>query len=165
MGEIVAAAVVAHQPMVMVPERVRIELGGTGKDTTLVEPGYRLLRERFAELAVDTFVIIDTHWFTTTEHVLAGAEHFSGLYTSDEMPRNICDLRYDYPGAPTLAAAWHQVGKERSLHTVNVATASLPLHFPTINLVHHLRRDERVLSCGGSPTTGRSARDSARRSW
>ena len=39
MGEIVAVAVVAHQPMVMVPEAVRLELGGTGADTTLIEPG------------------------------------------------------------------------------------------------------------------------------
>jgi 3,4-dihydroxyphenylacetate 2,3-dioxygenase len=148
MGEIVAAAVVAHQPMVMVPERVRVELGETGRDTTLIEPGYRLLREAFAELAVDTFVILDTHWFTTTEHVIAGAAHFSGRYTSEEMPRNLCDLPYDYPGAPDLARAWHEVGKERRLFTLNVATASLPQHYATINLVHHLRVREKVLSCG-----------------
>jgi 3,4-dihydroxyphenylacetate 2,3-dioxygenase len=148
MGEIVAAAVVAHQPMVMVPREVRVALGGTGADTTLVEPGYRLLREEFAALSVDTFVIIDTHWLTTTEHVIAGAEHFKGFYTSDEMPRNICDLPYDYPGAPELAKAWHEAGKQRELFTVNVTTPSLPLHYPTINLVHHLRASERVLSCG-----------------
>jgi 3,4-dihydroxyphenylacetate 2,3-dioxygenase len=148
MAEIVAAAVVAHQPMVMVPEKVRIELGGTGSDTTLIEPGYRLLREKFAALNVDTLVIFDTHWFTTTEHVIAGAEHFKGLYTSDEMPRNICEHPYDYPGAPELAAAWHKVGKERGLFTVNVNTPSLPRHYPTINLVHHLRTREKILSCG-----------------
>ena len=148
MAEIVAVAVVAHQPMVMVPEKVRVELGGTGADTTLIEPGYRLIRERLAALDVDTLVIFDTHWFTTTEHVIAGAAHFKGLYTSDEMPRNICDLPYDYPGAPELAAAWHAVGKERSLYTVNVNTPSLPRHYPTINLVHHLRTREKVLSCG-----------------
>jgi 3,4-dihydroxyphenylacetate 2,3-dioxygenase len=148
MGEIVAAAVVAHQPMVMVPERVRIELGGTGRDTTLIEPGYRRLRETFADLGVDTFVIFDTHWYTTTEHVMAGAAHFSGLYTSEEMPRNICDVPYDYPGAPELARAWHEVARERCLHTVNVTTASLPQHYATINLVHHLRTRERILSCG-----------------
>jgi 3,4-dihydroxyphenylacetate 2,3-dioxygenase len=154
-GEIVAAAVVAHQPMVMVPQDVRVELGETGADTTLIEPGYRLLREAFAELAVDTFVIIDTHWFTTTEHVIAGAARFSGLYTSEEMPRNICDLPYDYPGAPELAKAWHRVGKERGLWTLNVTTASLPLHYATLNLVHHLRRHENVLSCGVLQTASR----------
>ncbi|HLK40119.1 MAG TPA: hypothetical protein VKU41_25360 [Polyangiaceae bacterium] len=155
MGEIVAVAVVAHQPMVMVPPHVRVELGGTGADTTLVEPGYRLLREAFAELAVDTFVIVDTHWYTTTEHVIAGAPRFSGLYTSDEMPRNICDFPYDYSGAPELARAWHEVGKERRLYTVNVSTASLPQHYATLNLVHHLRTGERVLSCGVVQTGSR----------
>jgi 3,4-dihydroxyphenylacetate 2,3-dioxygenase len=155
MGDIVAVAVVAHQPMVMVPRAVRVELGGTAADTTLIEPGYRALREAFAELEVDTFVICDTHWLTTTEHALAGADHFSGLYTSDEMPRNICDLPYDYPGAPELARAWHRVGKERALHTVNVTTASLPLHYATLNLVHHLRRREKVLSCGVVQTASR----------
>jgi 3,4-dihydroxyphenylacetate 2,3-dioxygenase len=147
-AEIVAAAVVAHQPMVMVPEAVRVALGGTGRDTTLIEPGYRAIRERLTALAVDTLVIIDTHWFTTTEHVIAGAARFTGLYTSDEMPRNICDVPYDFPGAPELAAAWHAVGKERGLFTVNVTTPSLPLHYPTLNLVQHLRTREAVLSCG-----------------
>ncbi|HMJ14613.1 MAG TPA: hypothetical protein VK524_24550 [Polyangiaceae bacterium] len=155
MGEIVAAAVVAHQPMVMVPEGVRVEFGQTGADTTLVEPGYRLLRETFAELGVDTFVIIDTHWYTTTEHVIAGAARFSGSYTSDEMPRNICDLPYDYPGSPELAEQWHQVGKERKLFTLNATTPSLPQHYATINLVHHLRRRERVVSCGVVQTASR----------
>jgi 3,4-dihydroxyphenylacetate 2,3-dioxygenase len=148
MGDLVATAVVAHQPMVMVPDGVRVALGGTGADTTLVEPGYRLLRERFSDLGVDTLVILDTHWFTTTEHVIAGAAHFTGRYTSDEMPRNICDLPYDFPGAPNLAAAWHAVGKERGLHTLNATTPSLPRHYPTINLVHHLRTTEAVLSAG-----------------
>jgi 3,4-dihydroxyphenylacetate 2,3-dioxygenase len=148
MAEIVATAVVAHQPMIMVPQKVRIDLGGTGADTTLIEPGFRRLREALAALEVDTLVIIDTHWFTTTDHVLAGAAHFRGLFTSDEMPRSICDLPYDYPGAPELARLWHEVGKERSLHTLNVITTSLPRHYPTINLVHHLRTRENVLSCG-----------------
>jgi 3,4-dihydroxyphenylacetate 2,3-dioxygenase len=154
MGEIVATAVVAHQPMVMVPESVRVELGQTGADTTLVEPGYRLLREAFLALEVDTLVIVDTHWFTTTEHVIAGAAHFAGLYTSDEMPRNICDLPYDYQGAPELAVAWHEVGRERQLYTLNVTTRSLPVHYATINLVHHIRRHEKVLSCGVVQTAG-----------
>ena len=154
MGTLVAAAVVAHQPMIMVPEAVRVQLGGTGKDTTLIEPGFRLLREALAELQVDTLVIIDTHWFTTTEHVIAGAAQFSGLYTSEEMPRNISELPYDYAGAPELAQAWHAVAKERRLFTINVATPSLPQHYATLNLVHHLRTTQKVLSCGVVQTAG-----------
>lgn len=146
MGDTAAAAIVAHQPMIMAPEHVRVELGGTGADSTLVEPGFRLLRDHLAAARVDTLVIIDTHWFTTTEHVIAGASHFCGKYTSEELPRSICDLPYDYPGSPELAALMHSVGKDRRVPTVNVVTPSLPLHYPTINLVHHLRTDQQVLS-------------------
>ena len=99
MGEIVAAAVVAHQPMVMVPERrPRRARRDRRRHHARSSRAIGCCARRSPTLEVDTFVIVDTHWFTTTEHVIAGAAHFSGLYTSDEMPRNICDLPYDYPG-------------------------------------------------------------------
>lgn len=154
MGEIVAAAIVSHQPLVMLPEGMRVELGGTGRDTTLVEPGYRLLREHLAERRVDTLVIVDTHWLTTSEDLVAGADHFSGLYTSDEMPRAIHELPYDHPGAPDLAKLVAEAARPRRLPVLNVTTASLPLHYPTLNLVHHLRTTERVLSVGVLQTAG-----------
>jgi 3,4-dihydroxyphenylacetate 2,3-dioxygenase len=154
MGEVVAAAVVAHQPLVMLPRPLRIRLGETGQDTTLVEPGYRLLRDHLAERGVDTLVIVDTHWFTTSEHVVAGADHFFGRYTSEEMPRVIDDLPYDFPGAPDLARAVARAGRDRGLPIVNATSPSLPRHYPTINLVHHVRTGERVLSVGVLQTAG-----------
>lgn len=154
MGDLVLTAVVSHQPMVMLPEEIRVMAGGTGKDTTLVEPGYRRLRELFADHDVDTLLIVDTHWFTTTEHVLAGAERFSGLYTSEELPGLISDLPYDFPGAPDLAAAVHEGGGASGVPVFNATVASLPRHYPTINLVHHLRTTESVLSVGVLQTAG-----------
>lgn len=148
MGEIAAAAVVAHQPLVMLPRSLRVRLGETGRDTTLVEPGYRLVREHLAERGVDTLAIVDTHWFTTSEHAVAGGDHFRGRYTSEEMPRVIDDVAYDFPGAPDLAHEVARVGRERGLPIVNATSPSLPRHYPTINLVHHLRTRERVLSVG-----------------
>ena len=154
MGEVVAAAIVAHQPLIMVPRELRIRLGETGRDTTLVDPGFRRLREHLARLGVDTLVIVDSHWFTTSEHVLAGAAHFSGRYTSDEMPQVIHDLAYDYPGAPDLAQAVAAAARERSLPVVNAIADSMPRHYPTLNLVHHLHTGERVLSVGVLQTAG-----------
>jgi 3,4-dihydroxyphenylacetate 2,3-dioxygenase len=148
MGEVAAAAIVAHQPLVMLPRPLRIRLGETGRDTTLVEPGYRLLRDHLAERGVDTLVIVDTHWFTTSQHVVAGADHFSGRYTSEEMPEVIDDLPYDFPGAPELARQVAEAGRRRDVPVVNATSASLPRHYPTINLVHHLHTGERVLSVG-----------------
>lgn len=155
MGEVVAAAVVAHQPLIMLPRALRIRLGETGRDTTLVDPGFRLLREHLAERQVDTLVIVDAHWATTSEHVVAGADHFAGRYTSDEMPRVIDDVPYDFPGAPDLARAVSQAGRgDRDVPIVNATAPSLPRHYPTLNLVHHVRTDERVLSVGVLQTAG-----------
>ena len=153
MGEIVSAAVVGHVPTVMLAQEIRRRLGG-GEDTTLVA-GYRRLRAHFEARAVDTWVIFDTHWFTTTEHVIAGAAHHRGLYTSDELPRVIHELPFDYAGAPALAEAVRSAAKERGIRVTNATTPTLPYHYPTINLVHHMRREEKVLSVGVCQTAER----------
>jgi 3,4-dihydroxyphenylacetate 2,3-dioxygenase len=147
MGEIVAAAIVGHVPTVMLDEDIRRKLGGSGEDTTLVS-GFGRLREHLDERRVDTLVIFDTHWFTTTEHVVAGADHHRGLYTSEELPRVIHELPFDYAGAPALANEIRIVCKEHRMRVTNATTPTLPYHYPTINLVHHLHRDEQVLSIG-----------------
>ena len=63
MGEIVAAAIFGHQPAIMAPEPMRMAMG-RGRDTTLVS-SIPEFRRRLDGAAADTFVIIDTHWFTT----------------------------------------------------------------------------------------------------
>ena len=153
MGELVGFAVVAHQPTIMLPEEQRVRLGG-GHDTTLVA-GFARLRERLDAVAADTLVIVDTHWFTTFEHCLAGQERRTGVFTSDEVPRVICDQPFDYPGAPELATLTHAEAKGRGIRTTNVTTPSLPTHYPTLNLVHWLRRDEGVLSVSICQTADR----------
>ena len=103
------AAVLGHQPTIMLPEEQRIALGG-GRDTTLAT-GFAAVRARLDAVDADTLLIIDTHWFTTFEHVLAGQDHHRGIYTSEEVPRVISDLEFDYPGAPELARLVHAVAK------------------------------------------------------
>ena len=146
MGEIVGAAVLGHHPTVMLTEEQRVRLGG-GRDTTLVA-GFGEARRRLDTAGADTLVIFDTHWFTTLEHVIAGQQHHRGVYTSEEVPRAICNYEFDYPGAPGLAAMVHEIAKERGVPTTNVTTPDFPHQYPTINLVHWLHRDEQVLSIG-----------------
>jgi 3,4-dihydroxyphenylacetate 2,3-dioxygenase len=153
MGELVGAAVVGHQPTIMLPEEQRVRLGG-GRDTTLVA-GFARLRERLDGAGADTLVIVDTHWFTTFEHVLAGQDHHAGRYTSEEVPRVLCDLPFDYAGAPELARVVHATAKAAGVPTTNVTTPTLPYHYPTINLVHWLGRGEQVLSVGICQTAER----------
>lgn len=146
MGTIDAAALVSHQPGIMLSQERRVAMNG-GYDTTLVA-GFAELRAELDAAGVDTLVIIDTHWFTTAFHLVAGAEHYSGVYTSDELPMMITDLPYDYPGAPTLAARVAEVGVERKLPVVNTTNVHIAVQYPTINLVHHLKWRGPVLRMG-----------------
>jgi 3,4-dihydroxyphenylacetate 2,3-dioxygenase len=146
MGTINAAAVVSHQPGIMAPQERRIAMNG-GYDTTLVA-GFTDIRAALDAAEVDTLVIIDTHWFTTAFHLVAGADRYSGVYTSDELPMMITDLPYDYPGAPKLAALVAEIGTERKLPVFNTTNDHIGIQYPTINVVHHLHWDQPVLRIG-----------------
>lgn len=146
MGEIVAASLFGHQPAIMAPEPLRKAMG-RGRDTTLVT-SIPAFRERLDAVRADTFVVFDTHWMTTIEHVVAGAERFQGMFTSEELPNLICDYPYDYPGAPALAARLAELSGAAGVRLTNAVSKHLPVHYPTLNLLHWLRRDERVLSIG-----------------
>ncbi|HEY6981382.1 hypothetical protein [Reyranella sp.] len=146
MGKIVAAAVVSHQPGIMLPSAMRLELYG-GTDTSLIA-GFEEMRRELDRAAPDTFIIFDTHWFTTINHILAGAAHYKGLYTSEELPEFLSDFPYDYPGAPELAATIAKAGAADGIRVLNYDKTNIPLHYPTINLVHYLRRNEKILSIG-----------------
>lgn len=141
MGEIVAAAIFGHQPAIMAPEAARMAMG-RGRDTTLVT-SIPEFRRRLDAARPDTFVVFDTHWFTTLEHVVAGAERFSGEYTSEELPGLLCDVPYDDPGAPELAA-----------EVVEVARVDVILE-------HASFRPEDVSRPRRAPSTRRSSRSGA----
>ncbi len=146
MGQIVAAAVASHQPGIMAPEAVRKALSN-GRDTTLV-PGFAEMRKALDAAGADTFVIFDTHWFTTMQHVVAGAERYRGTYTSDELPAIITDYEYDFPGAPALAALCAQVAGEREVQLLNADSPNIAMQYPPLNMLHFLDRGESVLRVG-----------------
>src|SRR5260221_8654252 len=142
MGSIVGAAVVSHHPGLMQPKEVRVQRGN-GRDSDLIE-GFTRVRAKVDALKPDTFVIFDTHWVTTGMHLVGGAAHYAGKYTSDELPFSMSHFPYDYRGAPELAALVEDVAKERKVIARNVTDEALPLHYPTINVVNKLGRGERV---------------------
>jgi 3,4-dihydroxyphenylacetate 2,3-dioxygenase len=146
MGEIVAAAIVSHHPGLMLPEPVRIQFGN-GKDSDLIA-GFGRVRKALDEARPDTLVIFDTHWFTTMNNLVTGAAEYRGWYTSDELPDMMCDLPFEFPGNPELADAIESVAKERGLRALAVKSTNMALHYPTLNLVHWLRKGERIVSVG-----------------
>jgi 3,4-dihydroxyphenylacetate 2,3-dioxygenase len=150
MGEVVGAALVAHYPGLMLSEELR-RARGDGADTSLIA-GFAELRRRIDAAKPDTFVVFDTHWFTTGLHLVAGAKRYQGRYTSSELPFSLSRVPYDYPGAPELAAAVERVALERAVAARNVEDDSLVPQYATLNIVAKLRRDEKVMSVGSCQT-------------
>ena len=93
MGQIVGAAIVSHHPGLMRSKEDRLKLGA-GTDSDLIA-GFDRIREKIDAVGADTFVIFDTHWITTNGHLVAGLDHYSGIYTSDEVPNVLADIAYD----------------------------------------------------------------------
>ncbi|MFK7895230.1 MAG: catechol 1,2-dioxygenase [Myxococcota bacterium] len=146
MGEIVAAAVLSHQPAIMAPEAIRAGMGG-GQDTTLVA-GFETVREALDRVEADTFVIFDTHFFTTLGHVVAGGDRYHGLYTSDELPMVLNDHPFDFPGAPELAGLTAEVAAEKNVPVFNTPSPNIAMQYPTVNIVHYIGRGEKVMRVG-----------------
>lgn len=148
MGEIVGAALVSHVPPLVLPEEIRRELNN-GEDTTLFAGLHSLAAEKLTPLDVDTVVVIDTHWFTTIEHIVASHEQRSGIYTSEELPRGMCQMPYEFPGDPELAIAWAATAEGRDDTWITaIDDPYLPVHYPTINLLPFLQSGQRWVSAG-----------------
>ncbi len=139
MGDIVGAALVSHVPTLVLPEEVRRELND-GVDTTLFAGLHQLRAEKLAALNVDTIVVIDTHWYTTIEHIVASHDHRSGVYTSEELPRGMSQIPYDLRGDRELAEAWAATATGRDDTWITaIDDPHLPIHYPTTNLLPFLQ--------------------------
>ncbi len=145
MGEIVGAGLVSHAPTIMFDEPARREIND-GKEISLVPGLVRLREEVLDELNVDTIVIVDSHWFTTVEHVISAHDRRAGHMTSSELPRGMAAIPYDYPGDPELAKLAATLGQELGTPTHATEDDYLPVYYATINLVHYLQDDENVVS-------------------
>ncbi|MFE7032953.1 3,4-dihydroxyphenylacetate 2,3-dioxygenase [Streptomyces sp. NPDC057621] len=137
MGEIVGAGLLSHVPTIVLPEADRLELN-EGKESTLVT-GLRQLRDDvFASDSYDTVVVLDSHWATTVEFVVTAQPRRSGLYTSEELPRGMCRMPYDFPGDPELA---HHVASFADRHGTWITPIDdpyLPVYYATTNLWKYL---------------------------
>ena len=148
MGAIVGAALVSHVPPLVLPEDDRRELND-GHDTTLFEGLHQLRREKLDAVGADTIVVFDTHWFTTIEHIVAGHVRRSGHYTSEELPRGIHSVPYDYPGDPELARTVAALAEGRDDTWITaIDDPYLPVHYGTINLLPFLQDGQRWMTAG-----------------
>ena len=148
MGEIIGAGVVSHVPTIVMPEDDRKRLNN-GQDLSLVEGLERLRSERLDKLNPETVVVIDTHWFTTVEHIITAHDRRKGIFTSDELPRGMSQVPYDMPGDPELAFELEKLAAGRGdTRILACDDPYLPVHYPTINLLGFLQRKENWISVG-----------------
>jgi 3,4-dihydroxyphenylacetate 2,3-dioxygenase len=150
MGDIVGAGLLAHVPTIVLPRADRLALND-GKEISLVTGLQQLRREVFETLDYDTVVVLDSHWATTVEFVVAAQRRRAGLFTSEELPRGMCRIPYDYPGDPELAASIASFADKHGTWITPIDDPCLPVHYATINLWTFLGRglpDKRWVSIG-----------------
>ena len=150
MGEVVGAGLLAHVPTIVLPESTRRQLNH-GNDTTLVAGLQQLRKEVFETLDYDTVVVLDSHWATTVEFVVAAHERRSGLFTSEKLPRGMSQRPYDFHGDPALA---HLIASKADQHGTWITAIDddhLPIFYATTNLWEFLGQglpDKRWVSIG-----------------
>lgn len=139
MGEVVAAGLLAHVPTIMLPRDERIALN-EGKEISLVHGLEKLRKEIFEKLDYDTVVVLDSHWFTTVEFVVAAQDVRAGLFTSEELPRGMSRIPYDWLGDSELAHAVAANGDKHGTWITAIDDPYLPVFYATVNLWIYLGR-------------------------
>jgi len=153
MGEVAGAGLLAHVPTIMLPYAERLELN-EGREISLVPGLERLRREVFEAADYQTVVVLDSHWHTTVEFVVAAHDVRAGLFTSDELPRGMCRIPYDWRGDPALAHAMAAHAAESGTWITAIDDPYLPVHYATVNLWTYLGRglDRRWVSVSTAQT-------------
>ena len=104
MGEVVGAGLLAHVPTIMLPGAERRELN-KGKEISLV-PGLGGCAPRSSRCSTTTRSWCSTRTGTPRSSSSSPRTQVrAGLFTSDELPRGMCRIPYDWPGDPELAHA------------------------------------------------------------
>jgi aromatic ring-opening dioxygenase catalytic subunit (LigB family) len=153
MGEVVGAGLLAHVPTIMLPEETRRELN-RGEDFSLVGGLEDLRADVFERVDYDTVVVLDSHWFTTVEFVVTAQDRRAGLFTSEELPRGMMRVPYDWPGDPELAWAMEKCSPQHSTWVTAIDDQYLPVFYATVNLWKYLGEglDKRWISVSVAQT-------------
>jgi len=133
MGEIVGVGLIAHVPTIMLPVQTRMELN-EGKDSTLVSGLEKLRADVFESDEYDTVIVLDSHWASTVEFIVTSQERRHGLFTSEELPRGMHGVPFDYRGDPELAELIGAQDEKNGTWITPIDDPDLPVMYATINL-------------------------------
>ena len=154
MGEVAGAGLLAHVPTIMLPRADRLELN-EGKEISLV-PGLERLRREVFEVARlrhrgGARLALAHHGGVRRRRP---ATVRAGLFTSDELPRGMCRIPYDWRGDPELAQAMAAQADAHGTWITAIDDPCLPVHYATVNLWTYLGRglDRRWVSVSTAQT-------------
>lgn len=137
MGTLALAAKITH-----VPSMYLSELPGPNHGCRAAAiAGHQEIGRRCRDLGVDTIVVFDTHWLVNSGYHINCAEHFSGVYTSNELPHFIKNLEYAYPGNPRLGHLMADAATKAGVHTRAHDQTSLTLEYGTLVPMRYMNAD------------------------
>ena len=165
MGEVSLVGKITH-----VPSMYLSELDGPHKGCrdAAIE-GHREISRRCRALGVDTIVVFDSHWLVNSGYHINAAERWEGLYTSNELPHFIKDMRFAANGNPLLGDLLAAEATAAGVHTRSHKAPSLAPEYGTLVPLRYMNEDEHfkivsvsalctVHSLSDSATLGRAFR-------
>ncbi|AOJ04295.1 3,4-dihydroxyphenylacetate 2,3-dioxygenase [Burkholderia mayonis] len=147
MGKLSLAAKITHVPSMYLSELPGRHHGCRAEAIR----GHQVIGERCRALGVDTIVVADTHWLVNAGYHVNCNGHFGGVYTSNELPHFIRDMRYEYPGNPALGHLIAATANERGIGTRAHEIDSLELEYGTLVPMRYMNADQhfKVVSIAG----------------
>ncbi len=138
MGKLALAAKITH-----VPSMYLSELPGKNHGCRQgAIDGHKEIGKRCREMGVDTIIVFDTHWLVNSAYHINCADHFQGVYTSNELPHFIRDMTYDYDGNPELG---HLIADEAVKLGVRAKAHNIPslkLEYGTLVPMRYMNSDK-----------------------
>lgn len=162
MGELALVAKITH-----VPSMYLSEFDGPRKGTRQdAIDGHREIARRCRELGVDTLVVFDTHWLVNANYHINCAPHFSGLYTSNELPHFISNMPFEASGNPVLGRLLAQACTEQGVETLAHDSTTLAPEYGTLVPLRYMNADQhfKVVSVSAL-CMAHYLNDSARLGW
>lgn len=138
MGTLALAAKITHVPSMYLSELPGEHQGC--REAAIA--GHHEISRRCRELGVDTLVVFDTHWLVNSGYHLNNAAHFSGIYTSNELPHFIKNMPYEYSGNVELGEQIAQAANVLGVHTRAHAETSLALEYGTLVPMRYMNADQ-----------------------
>ncbi|MDC9604164.1 3,4-dihydroxyphenylacetate 2,3-dioxygenase [Xenorhabdus griffiniae] len=137
MGKLALAAKITH-----VPSMYLSELPGKhhGCRQSAID-GHKEISRRCREMGVDTIVVFDTHWLVNSAYHINCSAHFSGIYTSNELPHFIRDMTYEYDGNPELGQMIAQEARQMGVRAQSHEIPSLKLEYGTLVPMRYMNSD------------------------